>query len=188
MVKKKSNTLEQELQEELEETRKRHTFCKTDLDIKGMTMNNFFCHFPGGPKRIDAENYRGLDNNTVAGYFLEIQEGLANGRKFAGNPTAEQETNRWKKYTSDKFNSMTYREFYQDIDNALREAGISEETMQKLYGMHERHKALRETGEGFDYHECLKFLGKTKTQRVKTQYKAYVALRKKGYGKNDLTA
>ncbi len=187
MVKKKSNTLEQELQEELKETKRRHSFLRNHLEVKGMTMNNFFCHFPGGPKRIDAENYRGLDNNTIVGYFLEIQSDLVNGRKLAGNPTAEEETNRWKKHNSDKFNSVTYREFYENIDTSLRDAGVSEEVMKQLYEMHERHRKLR-GGDGFDYDECLTLLGKDRTERIMTQYTAYVILRKMGYSKDDLTA
>lgn len=190
------NDLEKELQEEIEEEQKRWdmTFTRSpipilsEIDRLSLVMNNFFCKFPGGSQRLSDEEYRGLDNNAVVGYRIQTKKSLDEGTKFGDGMTLDKIVSLWKKRNSKKFNSITYRQFYQDIDDALREAGVSDETMQKLYEMHERHKAARETSEGFDYHESSCLLGNENAERILLQYRAYAVLRKKGYSKNDLTA
>ena len=79
----------------------------------------------------------------------------------------------WVRGKSKKWRTQTYRQFYAEIDSALREGGISEELMQELASF-----------ENIKAHETIVHREWDTIQPI--MYDAYKILRHRGYWRHEL--
>jgi hypothetical protein len=172
------NNLEDELEIEfanMKEKLSEQYRTPTDTEIKKRIIINF-------PTKIPASNhYRmGIEENEdkldipIRDYYRERYSAL--GLNFNEDGSSE------------KYLSTTHRKFFQDIDQSLVEAGVSEEIMNNLY---ELKKTKVQLGKEYKYNykpDPMDLLSKSIDQQIAILYDAYKILRKKGYDKSDITA
>lgn len=174
--------LEDELKQEIKESENRlrdlHKTKKkfTKTAVYNWVLNNFHTRLPGGSHRYQTY-FEYLDTNTVDA-FHQIWDENDEEAKQEGKPGGT--ARHFIKYTSELFHSKTFRQYYEDIDRALLDAGIGEGLLKEL-------AESTNPGDDYDYNKAEDIIRREWKKIIPVMYKAYVSLRKMGYNLWDLT-
>lgn len=172
-----TGNLEHELEIEVQEARlilENSRVPINDTKLKWAVLSNFHQYLPGHIFRIGIEKREGeLD--------IPIREAERRFCERCGLDYTENDT------SSEKYLSTSYRQYFKDIDDALRTAS-SEEVMRLLQELSERNHKLYDKRKDYSHPKPIELLGKTIDEQMDVLYKAYSILRGKGYFKADLTA
>jgi hypothetical protein len=171
-----TKNLETELERELEEARKvvENYGSPNQTKVKGMVLNNFHQYLPGHMFRVAIEKRQDEQD-------IPIREAEKRFYERCGWKYTEDNT------SSEKYLLTTFRQYFQDIDNALNKV-CSKEEMQSLNDLAERNHRFYDERKDYSHPQPIELLGKTLVEQIDTLYRAYLILRQQGYNKTDLTA